>query len=130
MADDFSELRDLAADLSGAGAHIVRFVDKAVKFTSVEIKKDWAQGAERAGLGNYSRSIDFDMKYGPGLIESEIGPNHAKRQGKFGFVEDGGGEVDSSPQHAGRNALEANEPDFLRGLEIAVFDATVKAVKK
>jgi len=130
VADDFSELYQLSADLRGAGENVARFVDKAVKFTSVEIKKDWAQGAERSGLGNYSKSIDFDMKYGPGLIESEIGPNLAKRQGNFGFVEDGGGDVRSAPQHAGRDALEANEPDFRHGLEVAGFDALMEAVKK
>ena len=130
MADDFSEILDLAQDLTGAasGTDLARFVDKAIKFTSVEIKRDWHQGAARSGLHGYAASIDFDMKYGPGEIASEIGPNLGRKQGSFGFVEEGGGGVQSSPQHAGRDALEANEADFYRGLEIAVYDATMKAV--
>jgi hypothetical protein len=34
------------------------------------------------------------------------------------------------PQHAGRDAMRANEADFVRGLEIAIFDATAKAVSE
>jgi hypothetical protein len=132
MADDFSELAALTADLTGAanGADISRNVDKALKFTSVEMKRDWRQGAERSGLRGYAASIDFDIKYAPGEISSEIGPNLGRNQGSFGFVEDAPGDVRSAPQHAGRNALEANEPDFYRGLEIAAFDALTKAVSK
>lgn len=126
--DDFHELLELAEDLTAAPQKAIRNVDKAIKFTSVEIKSDWRQGAERSGLGPYANSIDFDMKYAPGEIASEIGPNLGKKQGALGLVEDGGSGVASAPQHAGRDALEANEADFYRGLEIAVFDATVEAV--
>ena len=130
MADDFSELYQLSADLSDAPNHVGRFVKSAVQFTAQEIKQDWQQGAEGSGLGNYSRSIDYDMKYPGGAVVAEIGPNPGKRQGNFGFVEEGGGDVRSAPQHAGRDAVRANEDDFVRGLEIAIFDATVKAVRK
>lgn len=130
MSDDFSELYELAADLTGAPAKANRNIDKALKFTSVEIKKDWRQGAERTGLGGYAASIDFDMKYSDSEIASEIGPNLGRNQGSFGFVEDANGGVRSAPQHAGRDAMEANEPDFIRGLEIAVFDATAEAIEK
>lgn len=128
MADDFDELFELAADLTDAPEKAARYVDKAIKYTSMELKKDWQQGAEATGLSAYARSIDFDMEYGNNEIASEIGPNHGRPQGVFGFVEDGGGGVKSAPQHAGKNALRANEADFYRGLEIAVFDATEDAV--
>lgn len=130
MSDDFSDLYELAADLTGAPAKANRNIDKALKFTSVEIKKDWRQGAEATGLTGYAASVDFDMKYSPNEIASEIGPNLGRNQGSFGFVEDANGGVKSAPQHAGRNALEANEADFVRGLEIAVFDATAEAIEK
>lgn len=130
MSDGFDELYDLAADLTSAPEKALRNVDKAIKFTSVELKQDWQQGAARTGLEGYSRSIDFDMHYAANEISSEIGPNLDKNQGSLGIVEDAPGGVRSAPQHAGRDALEANEPDFHRGLEIAIFDATAEAVEK
>lgn len=128
MAGGFDELMSLAADLSDAPDNVATFVKKALQVTSMSIKKDWQQGAERSGLSGYAASIDYDIKAGRDSVESEIGPNLSKNQGSFGFVEDANGDVRSSPQHAGRDSLEANEPDFIRGMEIAVFDATMKAV--
>lgn len=128
MSSGFEELTNLAADLTGAPAKANRNIDKAIKFTSVEMKRDWSQGAEATGLSGYAASIDFDMEYSANEIASEIGPNLGRNQGSFGFVEDAGGDVRSAPQHAGRDALEANEDDFYRGLEIALFDATAEAV--
>ncbi|MFJ4997111.1 HK97 gp10 family phage protein [Microbacterium sp. NPDC088619] len=125
MSDDFSELYELARDLSDVPAEANRRIKKAIEYTAVEIKRDWQQGATASGLENYSRSIDYDMKYPGDAIEAEIGPNLSKRQGRFGFVEAGGGGVQSAPQHAGRDALEANESDLDRGLEIAITDAVI-----
>lgn len=130
MSEDFSEVFELVKDLTDATEKANRNIDKALKFTSVEIKKDWGQGAEATGLDSYAASIDFDMHYSSNEIASEIGPNMGRKQGTFGFVEDANGGVKSAPQHAGRNALEANEADFIRGLEIAVFDATAEAIEK
>ncbi|PRB02766.1 hypothetical protein CQ047_17840 [Microbacterium sp. MYb72] len=127
-ADGFDELLELSSDLRGAPEAAARNVDKALKVTSMHIKKDWAQSAHRSGLAGYAASVDFDMEYGGGEIASDIGPNLDRNQGSFGFVEDAPGGVLSAPQHAGRDALEANEPDFVRGLEIAVFDATAEAI--
>lgn len=131
MSDDFSEIGALARDLDQAvpqNAH--RNIVKALKYTSVEIKKDWQQGAARTGLHGYAASIDFDIEESKQLIESEIGPNLDRNQGSLGLVEDAGGDVHSAPQHAGRNALEANEDDFYRGIEIALYSATVDAIEK
>lgn len=128
--DDFSELMELAADLSDVPAEANKRIKQAIEYTSVEIKRDWQQGAASSSLGAYSRSIDYDLKFPGGAIESEIGPNLGKRQGMFGFVEDANGGVRSAPQHAGRDALEANEPDFYRGLEIAATNALIDKVEK
>lgn len=130
MADDFSELYELAADLSDAPATANRYIKSAIEYTANEIKSDWKQGAERTGLTGYAASIDYDLKFPGSGIEAEIGPNLGRNQGSFGFVEDANGGVRSAPQHAGRDAMEANEPDFVRGLEIAIFDATTSAVGK
>lgn len=122
MVDD---LGSLAHDLSSGGKAVRPYVKAAVEHSANQIKKDWSQGAERRGLGPYSRSIDYELTTNALSYEAEIGPNLGKRQGAFGFVEDGGGGVKSAPQHAGRDALEANEDDFERGLAIAVWDAVL-----
>lgn len=131
MSDDFSEIGALAHDIDQVvPKNMSRNVVKALQHTSVEIKKDWQQGAARTGLHGYAASIDFDIEASAQLIESEIGPNLDRNQGMFGFVEDAGGDVHSAPQHAGRDALEANEDDFYRGIEIALYSATVDAIEK
>lgn len=130
MADDFSELYKLVADLSQAPEAANRNIGKAMQVTAHEIRDDWRQGAERTGLTGYAAAIDYDLNFPGGAIEAEIGPNLDRPQGPLGLVEDANGGVRSAPQHAGRDAMEANEPDFYRGLEIAIFDATTEAVEK
>jgi len=132
MTDDFSDLYELAADLSSVPAEANKNVLKAIQFTSVEIKNDWRQGAEVSGsfASSYPASIDFDIKFPGGAIESEIGPSLGKTPGSgAGFLEEAPGGVDGPPTHAGRNALEANEEDFYRGLEIAITNAVVDKVE-
>ena len=133
--DGFDELMSLAADLSNAPAEANRFIDKAMDVTARNIKDDWRQGAEIGPddwnfADDYATSITYDKNYTPTSIEREIGPELGRRGGSAGFLEDGGRGVLSAPQHAGRNALRANEDDFIRGLEIALYDATKKAVEE
>lgn len=130
MPSDFSELNRLAADLTDAPQELLKNVRKAVEVTARNIKDDWRQGAERRSLRGYAASIDYGLSYPGQAIEAEIGPNLAKSQGALGIVEDAPGDVQSAPQHAGRDALSANEADFERGLDIAQYDATVKVVEK
>jgi hypothetical protein len=130
MDGDFSELLELAADLSEAPTNARRNVKKAVAVTARHIKDDWRQGAE-VGAGDgfsdrYTASIFYDVKESADVIEAEIGPELGRAGGSAGFLEDAPGGVKSSPQHAGRDAMEANEDDFVRGLDIALFDAITK----
>ena len=129
MADDFSEIADLAADLSSVTPEANRNIKKAIEVTARGVRDDWRQGAE-VGHGDgyserYASSIFYDIKYPGGAIEAEIGPELGRPGGSAGFLEDAPGGVLASPQHAGRDALEANEEDFLRGLEIAITDAVI-----
>lgn len=127
MADDFSELNELAADLSRVPDTANRFIKKALEVTARSIKDDWRQGADRTGLGAYALDVDYDVAVNPGELYAEIGPTIGD-SGSFGFVENAGGSIRSAPQHAARDALRANEDDFVRGLEIAVFDALAEEV--
>lgn len=128
MATDFSELDSLVADLRGAGAEVRPFVRKALQVTAHKIRDEWRSSASRRGLAAYGRSVGYDTTEKAGTIEAEIGPTPGRRQASFGFVEDANGGVRSAPQHAGRDALKNNEPDFVDGLERAAADALNKAV--
>lgn len=130
MSDDFSDLYELVRDLSDVPAEANKRIKQAVEVTARHVKDDWQQGADSSSLGAYARSVDYDLKFPGGAIEAEIGPNLGKRQGRFGFVEEANGGVRSAPQHAGRDALEANEPDFERGLEIAATNALIDKVER
>lgn len=119
MSDD---LRSLAADLTASGPAVRPFARKAIQVTARHMKDDWREGAARSGLEAYAADITYETRETATALVAEIGPTVGDA-GSFGFVEDGGDRVESSPQHAARNALERNEPDFERGVEAAVADA-------
>lgn len=124
-----SELGDLAADLRAAGSAARPFVKKALEVTARGIKDDWSDGAKRTGLDGYAASIDYDVSEGPFRVVAEVGPNTSRnRQGVLGAVEDAAAGWKSRPQHAGRDALEANEEDFYDGLAKAAEDALLKGL--
>lgn len=127
MPDDFSEIAELAADLTSVPAEANRNIKKAVEVTARNVKDDWRQGAEVSSsyAERYASSIFYDIKYPGGAIEAEIGPELGRPGGSAGFLEDAPGGVRAAPQHAGRDALEANEDDFSRGLEIAITNAVI-----
>lgn len=127
MADDFSELYELAADLTAVPSEANRNIKKAIEVTARSVKDDWRQGAEVSSsyAERYSSSIFYDIKYPGGAIEAEIGPELGRAGGSAGFLEDAPGGVIAAPQHAGRDALEANKEDFARGLEIAATNALI-----
>lgn len=133
MADDFSELYELAADLSDVPAEANRNIKKALEVTARSVKDDWRQGAtvSRGYAESYAAAVDYTIKFPGGAIEAEVGPSLGKTPGaSAGFLEDAPGGVLAAPQHAGRDALEANESDFVRGLEIAVTDAVIDKVER
>lgn len=128
MTDEFGDLARLEADLRRAPEIAKRNIDKALEVTARNVKDDWKQGAEVGAekwnyADDYAASITYDMQYSRDTIEAEIGPQLGRPGGSAGFLEDAPGKVLASPQHAGRDALEANEPDFIRGLEEAILDA-------
>lgn len=133
MSDDFSELSELAADLSAVPSGANRNIKKAIEVTARSVRDDWRQGAE-VGRGDgyserYASSIFYDIKTPGDAIEAEVGPELGRAGGSAGFLEDAPGGVAASPQHAGRDALEANEADFIRGLEIAITEAVIDKVE-
>lgn len=133
MSDDFSELMELAADLTNVPASVNRYVKKAIEVTARGVKDDWREGATVSGgyPATYPASISYELKFPGGSIEAEVGPVLGSTPGaSAGFLDEplSSAGVDGPIHHAGRNALEANEADFYRGLEIAVFDATAEEI--
>ena len=128
MSDDFAEFHALSRDLASADARVADNVEKALKVTSMSVKKSWQKKAARSGLKGYAASVDFEVKrhaaFGGAAVEAEIGPNLSRGVGvpSFGFVEDAPGGVKSAPQFAGRDALADNADDFEKGISIAIGD--------
>ena len=128
MSDDFAELHTLSRDLASADARVADNVEKALKVTSMSVKKSWQKKAARSGLKRYAASVDFEVKrfaaFGGAAVEAEVGPNLSRGVGvpSFGFVEDAPGGVKSAPQFAGRDALADNADDFEKGISIAIGD--------
>ena len=123
---DLTELHKLTADLTAVRGKVRGNIKKAVMVTAMNIKEDWRQGAG-VGSGNgfanrYESSIFFDVFDRPDEIGAEIGPETERPGGTAGFLEDAPGDVRAAPQHAGRDALRANDEDFVRGLLIAISD--------
>jgi hypothetical protein len=127
IAIDFSEIDQLAASLDRVPATAGRYLRAAVEVTSKHIDLDWereAKGMVHAPAFPYSVGYDISVFQGFGfsIIQSEIGPDKGKPQGALGNLIEFGS-VNNPPQGLGHGALQRNEADFVRGLEIALEDA-------
>lgn len=127
MADDFSELMSLAADLDKGGAALSGNVRKAIQVTSGKVK-DSAKASVRGrkGLGHAASAITYDTSESSSGVESEIGYDKGRGAGKLGNLIEFGAPNSGNhlaPSHDLGNALLNNEADFVHGLERAVDDA-------
>lgn len=131
MADglsfDFSQLTKLSADLGEVGRLSGPYINSAIKFTSVNIKKE-AQAT--AGKGNrrwraLPASIDFEVTVEAGVggssITSEIGYNKDVPAGKLGNIREFGSSR-VAPHNDLLKALRKNEGDFEKGIYTALGD--------
>jgi hypothetical protein len=117
---DFSEVNRLAADIGKIPGRAVPASVAIVTKGALNIKQD-AQTRIRGQLGSpthlphYPNAIDFDIRYGVGRIEAEIGPNSAMPQGGMGApIEEGG--IRTAPMPHMGPALEAEGPKFEKAL--------------
>jgi hypothetical protein len=139
MADgitfNFDDLDRLAADLESVPKNIGPFLESAVKFTSVRIKRGAARKVgRRRHFKQAAAAIDFDVKhfkgFGAEVIQSEIGYNKDKDEGRLGnLVEYGapGSPNALTPGNELVTTLHEEEPDFVSGIEKAVDDSLRKA---
>lgn len=126
MSADFSQLDALAADLGVAAGAVAPFARKAAEVTSRLIKDD-AKGRVGGSWRGAGRAIDYEVKDTADGPSGEIGYNKGKAGGPLGnlreFGAPGAPGRPLAPHHDLQNALEANQADFVRGMEKAVGDA-------
>ena len=123
MADDFSELMTLAADLEAGSEALSGNVRKAIQVTSFKIKKDaQATAGQRRQIGHAAPSIHYETKESSSGVEAEIGYDKDDGAGELGALIEFGSPT-FTPSHDLGNALLNNEEDFVHGLELAVEDA-------
>ena len=135
MADDFSELYQLAADLEDAPDNLPPFLAKAIGQTSKRVKDD-AQKSVRSRdkrLSHAASAIDYELTGTSGAvsgISSEIGYDKGKSGGPLGtWIEYGAPNAGNhiAPSHDLGNALMNNEDDLVKGVTAAVDDAMREA---
>jgi hypothetical protein len=138
MSFDFSEVTKLAADLGTVAPKSGPFINSAVQVTATKVKKA-AQASVKGGSKTWSglpNTIDYEIKTGgsgnllsaatgavSNSITAEVGYNKARGGGKLGNIREFGAPAKSrGPHNDLANALEANQADFQKGLEIAAAD--------
>lgn len=126
MDVDFSELDLLAADLGEVAHGTAKPLEKAVAVTARKIQQDWRTNAKgMLHAPAFPSSISYDISrfagFGASVIQAEIGPDKSRRQGALGNLIEFGSR-NNPPQGLGHGALQANEEDFVRGVEKARDD--------
>jgi hypothetical protein len=131
---DFSEINQLAADLGSVADNAGPFIRSAVQFTATNVKRDAAKavGSSAKGWKPAAAAIDYDIKaeagQGGSNLTAEVGYNKEKGAGPLGSLREFGAPGQQlAPHNDLANALESNQADFQKGLEIAVKDAERKA---
>jgi hypothetical protein len=122
---DYSELNKLAADIGEVPDNSGPFLRSAIQFTATSVKKAWQEPLKGSStLPGLPRAISYDIESNGKVLEAEIGFDKGG-QGSLGGVSEFG-----TPTVAGRGfglkALEANQADFEKGIEIAISDAMRK----
>lgn len=133
---DFHELDQLAADLGNAPKDAGPKIRKAVEVTAFKVKEAWRnklKGTKRMPVAfltvdyevNANTSIVRDalsgIQGGADTVTAEIGSRTGKKQATFVTVLEFGAPGNNlAPRGYGSGALQENETDFQKGLEIAI----------
>lgn len=124
---DYSDLTKLAADLGTVPAKSGPNIRKAFEVTSVNVKKAWQEPLKgSASLAGLPSALGYDIETDGTSIKSEIGFDKNRSQGPLGNISEFGSPT-IAPRGFGLTALEANQADFQKGLEIAISDALKEA---
>ena len=111
----------LSAELASASTKIIPFAHKAIEVTARHIKDESRKAAAAANpvhAKQYAPKISYDFR---DELTADVGPTPTG-QGKLGgILEDGG--LRNRPQNNLRDAMVANEADFIKGMQKAGEDA-------
>ncbi len=126
MSVDFSELDRLAGDLGAVAHGDAKPLERAVATTARKVRDTWreqAKGMSHAPAFPFSVSYDITRfgGFGASVISAEIGPDKERAQGSLGNLIEFGSR-NNPPQGLGHGALQANEQDFITGIENARDD--------
>lgn len=113
---DFSELDELAADLTRAGARTAVKAIPVMHRAANNIVRDAKQLAPGAGGDNsaakhYPDSITYDLEVTTDAIVVEVGPDKARRQGALGNLLEYGTSTHAPHAHLGP-ALDRESPNL------------------
>ena len=115
---DFSELSKLAADLGNATANVQKNARIAVEVTARHVKDDWRKPLSQSEfIPRGAHTVSYDVTAGPEGITAEIGPVLGGPGALVGMLEYG--TPTTPPTGYGHAALQKNEADFIKGLQIA-----------
>jgi hypothetical protein len=123
---DFSELSKLAADLGEVPAKTHANVRKALEVTARHVKDDWRKPLQQSEMiPRGASTVSYEFTDNPEGVAVEIGPTYRGKGshwvgGLVGYLEYG--TPSASPTGYGHAALQKNEADFIKGLEIAAGD--------
>lgn len=116
-------LDELIRSLEHAGPKATVGVVKAAHVFGGKVKKSW-RGFD-SGLAHaprYPFAIDYDLTYGPGLVEVVVGPDKGKPQGALGNLIEYGSSH-NPPHGSGARALALHADDLERGVAVALEQA-------
>ena len=119
---DVSQVQSFAKDLGKVPGRAVPEIEKVVSKGALNIKQDWA--ARWKGLSHapgLASAVNYDIKFGIGTIEAEIGPDKGKRQGALGNLIEFGS-INNAPHPGGGPALAAEAPKFEKALTDVLGD--------
>lgn len=125
---DYSEISRLAADLGEVPRRSSRNLRQAIEVTARHVRdaaRQNATGMAHAPAFPYSITYDITGSGDSGTgstLDAEIGPDKDRPQGALGNLIEYGS-IHNPPQGIMHGALQANEADFERGIDMAVADA-------
>lgn len=117
-------LEAVVAGLAASPELLAVNLRKAVQVTCTKVKTDArSRITGYKHLPAYPYSITYDTRVLPDAVEGEIGPDKGLKQGPLGNIIEYGTSKNAPIPHLGP-ALDENTDDFLRGVDIAIEQAT------
>lgn len=114
--------KEVAAALDKAASRSIKNVTAVVKKGANNIKEDAIKRVSgHPHIPRYPATITYDLTYGLGVIEAQIGPDKDRKTGALGNIIEFG-TVKNAPLPHLTPAFREEEPRFIAALEALVGD--------